>query len=292
MLDSIRSTRFSIKADTGRQIPCHWVVKPNDKRDFFTDRAGLSELRESIAPAFRAAAGIADLNRSGFRLTVDLPCPEQTEIHLVAGQAAPCLNPQDWRTIKSTTWDPQAPLSFHEAWIEAAGRRQEALAPGGRRLFYAEGEYDFFGLQDGDPKSETHFIMLSAKPFINLFDGGVTSEHWARYFGSAGQILQRLGLAGQPARLTANSGFAYQALARLHLHVQTAARPLPKLFPQDYGFLVDAEGVIEAPAGSGPHARIIGLIDQRKAVAGNDPKAPAKRQALDQQIFSALENIG
>jgi len=292
MLNGVRPLRFTVKADTSRQITCHWTLKPAGKLDLLNDRAGLSQLREILIPAFRAAAGITDLNQNGFRLTIDLPQPDQTEIHLVAGQNAPCLNPQDWRTKKSSTWDPKAPLPFHAAWAEAARQRQEALTPGGRRLFYVEGEHDFFGLQDGDPKSETHFIMLSVRPFINLFDEEITPAHWERYFSAAGQILLALGLADQPARLTANSGFAFQALPRLHMHVQTAGRPLPKLFPQDYGFTVNEAGVIEAPAGSEPHARIIGLIDQRKNIAGNDPNTTALRKALDQQLFAALDSLG
>jgi diadenosine tetraphosphate (Ap4A) HIT family hydrolase len=236
------------------------------------------------------AAGIDCLTEQGFRVAVEVRRQNASpEIHLIAGDRASAQNPQDWLT-PSTTWNPSGPAAFFEKCAEAAVAGQERMAFG-NQMVYAGGNREIFGVMDGDPKSEIHFLVLATRSFGNFMDADFTVDHMIKFFETAYRICEEMGVLDQHIRLVSNIGTGFQVGARVHMHVQSAREGLPSMFPHDYGFEVGEGGVIRAPEGSEVHGLVTTLIGMRQQIKGFSSHAAEVKQGIDQILLGQLEKI-
>ncbi|NQT30566.1 MAG: HIT domain-containing protein [Candidatus Saganbacteria bacterium] len=279
---------FSVRQDPTKGIQHHFILQL--KRNRLMDREAVAELKEKILPQFMRGAGIEGLIKRGFRMVVEALTPTSTpEIHLISDDTVLSQNPQDWLT-PPVTWNPGGPAVFFEKCAEAAGENAPKMAFGNEMLYVGEAR-DIFGVVDGDPKSETHFLVLASEAFSSIMEEGFTPEHLARFFETAYQIFATLNVVSQPIRLVINSGTGFQVGPRVHMHCQSAPEGLPSMFPLDYGFEVAAEGIIVAPKKSEPHSTAVKLIRQRQEIQGFSPEAKAGRISLDSQLRTQLKII-
>jgi diadenosine tetraphosphate (Ap4A) HIT family hydrolase len=144
---------------------------------------------------------------------------------------------------------------------------------------------------DGDPKAETHFLVLATETFGNIMDNGFTADHLNNFFEVAYKLCQQLGILGQHVRLVANTGTGFQQSPRVHMHVSSARAGLPSMFPVDYGFSVAENGTVVAPANSSGHQTILELIIQRGKVQGFSPEAKAEKLRIDEQLMYQLARL-
>ncbi len=275
----------------------HWRITLKNKRDLpqgpggiLRSPAAVAELRDEFLPNFMLIAGLNDLTRRGFRMVVesaDSVCAP--EIHLISGQGVAAQNPQDWLS-PSVPWNPQAPAVFFEKCAEAAASGQAKMAFGNQMLYAGENR-DVFGVRDGDPKSDIHFLILAREAFGNFMDQGFTAEHLNQFFETAFRISHTLMFEFDPVRYTANLGTGFQVGPRVHMHVQHAREDLPSLFPQTYGFSVTKQGTVTAPADSPAHKEVVRLIAARQEIKGFSSEAAAQRRAIDQQLFVKLNRL-
>jgi len=184
------------------------------------------------------------------------------EIRLYSGAYTPNLAPQDWTTPKPVSWDPTAHTPFFEICAQAA-RENIAQTPSGGRLFLSPAAPEAFGLSDLDPKADSHFVLFSTGPFATIMDRDFSYKALTELFKLADHILTELGLQDQKTRYCINSGFGYQSIARLHMHVMSFAHYMPKILPQGYGFEVLKDGSVRAPEGSEKHLQVLDAIEKR-----------------------------
>jgi diadenosine tetraphosphate (Ap4A) HIT family hydrolase len=248
--------------------------------------AAAAELREQIIPDFMAQAGINNLQESGLRLTVDAAPYEAPIVRLTAGPDVPAQNPQDWLS-PSVVWNPQAKADFFELCAKAAAAGDGTMKFG-NEMFYAVGNREIFGVMDGNPKQETHFLVLASAVFGNIMDRGFTAAHLHSFFETAFAICRQLGVMDQPIRYVANTGTGFQQGPRVHLHVLSDHRGLPSMSPEAYGFNVGNKGVISAPAESLAHLEVMNLISRRLEIKEFTAEAKAAKLELDAQLFSKL----
>jgi len=269
----------------------NWRIQTSDEQ--IRDAGFLGELRDTIIPDFAKAAGVNlnGLSENGFRFIVDvLPGEHSAIINLLAGDDAPNPNPQDWTTARPTSWDPTQPVPFFEMSAEAAKAKLQTMKFG-NRIFNVDGEDKVFGVVDGDPKADTHFLMLTRHPYATMVAEGFTDDLWLRYFMGAYGILKTLGVENQQYRFVANFGMGFQMSPRVHMHVLSSPQGLPGTFPEEYGFTVGSGGIILAPAGSAVHRMIIELIEERRRMTGFAPEKVSKRKELDNEIADLLKSI-
>jgi|GEM_PF-2111512 len=256
------------------------------------DPETVKELRGNILPRFMEGGEIEDLTEKGFRVAVDIRPPYPSpEVHLISGNDVSAQNPQDWLSPQ-TKWNPEGPAVFFEKCAWSATRGLEiAPEPFGNRMLYAGKEREVFGVMDGDPKSETHFLVLAVPVFGNIVDAGFTAEHMIKFFETAYQICEEMGILDQHIRFVLNTGTGFQVGARVHMHVQSAKEGLPIMFPEDYGFEVAECGVIRAPADSEVHGLVTTLIRARQQIQGFSSHAVEVKKGIDQILFGQLEKI-
>jgi diadenosine tetraphosphate (Ap4A) HIT family hydrolase len=284
MIVRINSANFLPRIEQGKGIEHHLVL-----RGRLDSRAAVAELRDSLLPDFMAQAGIKALTKTGLRIAVDILPNEPPVVQLMAGDNVPAQNPQDWLSA-SVCWDPTAPAIFFERCTEAARAGLEKMAFGNRMLYAGE-QREVFGVVDGDPKLETHFLVLASSVFGNIMDQGFTSAQLNQFFETAFVLCRQLGILNQPIRYVANTGTGFQVGPRVHLHVLSDRRGLPSMFPSDYGFSVGAGGTIISPTESSAHLDIVDLIGQRQQIKGFSPEAKTARQELDARLLDKLESI-
>lgn len=285
---------FSAAAKATRGTNQHWAITLKGQRAIPQGPGGIlrtpeaaKELRETLLPHYMKTAGIQDLTKQGFRLVVEAASSlSAPEIHLISGTRVAAQNPQDWLS-PSVKWDPKAPAVFFEKCTEAAVLGNETMAFGNRML-YVEGTRNIFGIMDGDPKSETHFLVLASDIFGNFMDNGFTAKHLNRFFETAFQITRTLNLLDQPIRYVANIGTGFQVGPRVHMHVQIAREGFPSMFPHDYGFSVTEKGTIMAPDGTEIRGEVIRLIKTRQEVTGFSAEAAAQRKGIDRLLINQL----
>lgn len=164
-------------------------------------------------------------------------------------------------------------------------------APFGNQLYYAGRDRKYFGVADNDPKAEKHFLMLSQTRFGNMADSNFGELQWKQYFLIAGKILQAMGVNNWPIRLVTNFGVGFQQGARVHMHVMARQSGFASIFPDQYGFAVRSDGTVMASQEREDLQMIVTLIDRRKELQGNSEAVQRSRAALDQRIFTALQQI-
>ncbi|MFC1511161.1 HIT domain-containing protein [Candidatus Margulisiibacteriota bacterium] len=248
-------------------------------------REAVTELRDVAMPDFMAWAGIRELTHKGFRMIVEIGPPgSPLVVQLITGTRVAPQNPQDWLSA-AKEWDPNGPARFFDAAARAARQEFRNMEdPFHNLMFYAGREREVFGVVDGDPKSETHFLVLAAEPFQHVMDPRFTADYLIKYFETAYQICEEMGISGQHIRFVTNVGSGFQEGARVHMHGQSARAGLPSMSPAAYGFGVDTGGVIIAPPNSERHGRVITLIESRK-----EPGADKSR--IDRELLAVLEEL-
>ncbi|MCX5748935.1 MAG: hypothetical protein NTZ10_01635 [Candidatus Saganbacteria bacterium] len=265
----------------------------------------VKRLREELISEFIKAAGVQDLTKNGFRFVVDFrPRISDAKVYLFAGKDTPNINPQDWMISKPEKWEPAPKGSFYFLCAEAAAERSPRMKYGNSLLYPSEGS-EVFGVMDGDPKSDIHFLMMTRKNFSSMLDPGFTTAHWNTYFWGAAEILNSMKAGEMYQRISANFGLGFQTAARVHMHVQAyPGEPttvfVPPLFPEDIGLEVKPGGIIAAPATLPGNIRLYGnlmkqallkLIDDRSKVKGSDSGSKAERSRLDRNIFELLREL-
>jgi len=292
-----KSVHFSRRMEQGKGIAYHWILELKGERKnplgsggHLRSREAVTELRDVFLPDFMKRAGLKDLTENGFRLALDIRQPDSPVIHLMAGTSVAPQNPHDWLSKSLERWDPAAPAPFFEKCAEAARKGEETMAFGNQML-YAEGSRGIFGVLDGDPKSETHFLVLAAQTFGTIMDKGFTVNHLNRFFETAFQICQQLGILEQHTRFVINTGTGFQVGPRVHMHVLSAKTGLPSMFPVDYGFEVSGDGMILQPAGSAKHGEVIDVIKARQQIEGFSPAAKAARLDKNALLLQKLAAV-
>lgn len=252
----------------------------------------VAELRRRVL-GFMAEHGL-DGDQKGFRLVIENDRSINSfTCHLMAGEGVPAQNPQDWMTSTRTKWVKYAegaPPSFLDLCAEAASRNAPEVSPG-RALLYPKIVDGVFGIRDGDPKADLHFMVLASQPYGNMADKEFTGLLWYAYFLSAMKILAEHNADNDHIRYIANCGSGFQVGPRVHLHVLASPRPLPSIFPSDYGFEISSDGTIEAPSGGKAQNVIINLIQQRRLIQGFSKEALNRRKRLDADLLCFLEGI-
>ncbi|MFA4904898.1 MAG: hypothetical protein WC645_00090 [Candidatus Margulisiibacteriota bacterium] len=258
----ISGAGFSIERNLARQLPNHYLLR-SKKREAggLTSPALIRELKDNVIPAFRLALG------QEFRLVADTPQAWMTpEINLLSGEGISQVNPQDWRT-------PRKQFS-----------RRCSPVTNGHTLYRNE---KVIGVGAMDPKSAVHFFVLSLRQLNSLAEAEV--ELWIDFFKGAEQILATLNGRAQYIRYTIGVGVGYQNFPGAYLEVQGSTNSLPSFFPQDYGFSVNKEGVIEAPEGSRPHQELITTIDNRRS--SENCSCREATGSLDEAILRGLARL-
>lgn len=292
-----KSVHFSGRIEHQKGIIYHWILQlkgerknPSGPGGHLRSREAVEELRDIFLTDFMVSAGLKDLTETGFRLALDIQRPDSPVIHLMAGKNVAPQNPHDWLSKSLERWNPAAPAPFFEKCAEAAREGAKTMAFGNQML-YGEGSRDFFGVLDGNPKSETHFLVLAAQTFGNIMDKGFTVDHLNQFFETAFQICQQLGIFDQHTRFVINNGTGFQVGPRVHMHVMSAEKGLPSMFPVDYGFEVSEEGMILQPVGSGKHVEVIDVIKARQQIEGFSPEAKAARLDNNALLLQKLATV-
>lgn len=293
MVSAINTRYFSGRVEQSKGILHHHALQLKNHNirclgpgGHFGSRAAVAELRATILPNFMRQTGIQNLTERGLRIAVDIEKNGLPRVHLMAGPDVAAQNPQDWLTA-SEKWDPTASGLFFEKCAAAAQDGLAKMAFGNSMLYVGE-EKDIFGVMDGDPKADIHFLILSASVFGNVMDDNFTADHLSRFVETAHHLCQRLGIINQPIRFVANTGTGFQMGPRIHMHVMSAQAGLPSLFPVDYGFTVGAGGIIAAPPHSQKHNEVISLIEERLGIKGFSPEAAMLRKGIDMLILHKL----
>lgn len=268
---------------------CHTTISARDTD--LRKPAYLRNLKNKLIPGFLRLAGIKKLSKNGMRMVIDVVDNNAT-IHLMAGSATPNPCPQDWLEPRGTVWDPKdknAQKFFIIASQHASEGKEKTLAD--LKIFHTDADKEVFGVENGDPKAETHFLMLTTENFATMIHQGFSDKLWSKYFEGAYQILRTLGVQGQPTRFVVNFGMGFQATPRVHMHVQVSPKGLTSLDPKDYGFMVNDDGSVKAPEGSQEHQVVIDLFNKRKKEGGFDPLHKAIRRAIDMEMEARLEML-
>jgi len=296
MICEINTAYFSGRVEQSKGIRFHQVLQLKSGSGInegvgghFGRREAVAELRNKLLPDFMAQAGIQDLTGSGLRMAVEIAQAGSPVVHLMAGPDVPAQNPQDWLS-PSVPWNPHAPAVFFERCVAAAKEGLPKMAFGNQML-YAGANREVFGVVDGDPKAETHFLVLANEVFGNIMDRGFTAEHLNGFFGTAFQLCQQLGIIDQHIRYVANTGTGFQVGPRVHMHVTSAREGLPSMFPVDYGFGVVAGGTIVSPEDSTEHAAAMALIGKRLQIKGFSDEAKAAKKEIDVLLDQKLSGL-
>lgn len=259
-MSALSSAHFSFERNVGRGLSCHCVLRPRTKEAGRLSETAIRDLTLNVLPYFRDAV------KDGFRMVVEAPLPcVVPEVHILSGKGVAPVSPQDWRTPKDKI------------------RRRLYMGIDGHILIRKR---EAFGVGSVDPKSQIHFLMLTLKCFEDLW--GLPTETWIELFQGAQQILKTLGAQGQQARYVVETGEGYQRYPGPYLEIM-AAKSLPSFFPQDYGFKVNGEGVIEAPNGSQPHKEMITMIEKRRCSENGSCREATG--SLDQAILQGLTRL-
>lgn len=300
LLDNINAdSHFKLVRIDSSCYPYHCILeldqtKIDYKGGHLQSEAAIIELKDKIIPAFMHWAGITDIRTRGFRIVVEAgPELKQTQVHLIAGnENTPLLsqNPQDWLS-PPVQWNPDVESAPFFDFCSLAATQGDVLMRFGQKMLYAPDQRTVFGVIDGDPKSETHFLVLASQAFSCILDPGFTIDYLIKFFEVAYALSEQQGINKQTIRLVINTGQGAQAGPRVHLHVQSSSGKLPSMFPVTYGFSITPEGIIQPPSNSGIHIDIIDLIRERLAIKGFSPEAKQARLVLDAQIMHALAQI-
>ena len=287
---------FSVRVERNKGIRSHLVleliskkIRPSGPGGHLRSREAVTELRDTLLPDFMDWAGLHDLTERGLRIAVDILRSDSPVVHLMAGPKVAAQSPQDWLS-PSVAWNPNAPAVFFEKCAAAAREGAETMAFGAQML-YAGKARDSFGVWDGNPKSETHFLVLANDVFGNMMDRGFTAEHLNKFFETAFQICEQLGILDQHVRFVSNIGTGFQVGPRVHMHVQSDKEGLPSMFPQDYGFKVLEDGTVEALQDSKPHREAVRLIELRKKITGFEADKKEARKIIDQLLLDQLQAL-
>ena len=296
MIREVNTVNFSGRVEQRCGVRHHLALQskggieiPKGPGGHLGSREAVAELREIILPDFVAQVGIREMTESGLRLSVDITRKGSPLVQLMAGPDVAAQNPQDWMS-PSVVWNPNAPALFFERCAEAAKEGLDRMAFGNKML-YADEQRDVFGVVDGDPKSETHFLVLGRAVFGNIMDQGFTADHLNRFFETAFQLCRQLGILDQQIRFVANTGTGFQVGPRVHMHVISSRESLPSMFPVDYGFKVVAGGTIVSSEGYAVHDEVIALIEKRRGIGGFTEKAKMERMALDLLLLKKLTGL-
>ncbi len=289
MIREVNTAHLSGRTEQRIAVRHPLVLTPNTPGGRFGTWEAVTELRIKLLPDFMAQAGIQDLTERGLRISVDITRNNSPVVQLMAGPDVPAQNPQDWLS-PSVPWNPKSPALFFERCAEAAKAGSDKMAFGNRML-YAGGQRDIFGVVDGDPKLETHFLILAQAEHGNVMDQGFSADHLIRFFEIAYELCRQLGILDQPIRYVANTGTGFQVGPRVHMHVLSAKGKLPSMFPVDYGFNVTTGGTIVSPEGSAPHAEVVDLIGKRLQIKGFYEAAKAERIAVDSLLLNRLAGL-
>ncbi|MBI5699638.1 hypothetical protein HZC35_04920 [Candidatus Saganbacteria bacterium] len=258
----VNGSSFSVERNVRRGLRHHYVLKPKVKEPgVLSNLALIGDLKENVLPALRRQHG------QGFRMVVEHPLPQVApEIHLLAGVGIARVNPQEWRTPVR-----QARYTLYDA-IDA-------------NILYQKG--GVYGVGALDPKSSIHFYVMTLRPFAHLLEAPL--DMWVELFQGAERIIKTLNHAAQYVRYTVEVGDGFQQFPGAGLQVQGGVNSLPSFLPQDYGFEVNQEGVIEAPDGSQPHQELIITIEKRRSSVNCSCREATG--SLDEAILRGLTRL-
>jgi len=282
---------FEVRVGNKPGVPYYYIVNPKIRTNLRRLSFGMvEEIRGEILPEFMRSFDL-NADQSGFRLVIESDRRNNSfNCHLMAGEGVPAQNPQDWTTSTRTRWKRRAegdPPSFFDLCAEAASRNAPEMKFGNAML-YPNLTDGVFGVKDGDPKAELHFLVLAGWPCGNMADTGFTSQLWYAFFLSALRILIDHNADNHHIRYIANCGSGFQVGPRVHMHVLASIHPLPSVFPSDYGFEISPDGTIKAPYEGKEQEEIIKLIRQRALIQGFSEKARIERKRLDSDLLRHL----
>jgi len=284
---------FSIRVVKNKDVPKHLVLHLNERKTKPTGpgghlkrQAAVVELRNKILPDFMAWAELKDLTKTGFRVAIDIEKAEDPVIHLMAGVGVAAQSPQDWLS-PPVIWNPNAPALFFEKSAEAAKNNSENMAFENKML-YSSSNRNIFGVVDGDPKAPTHFLILAQNTFGNIMDKGFTAQDLNKFFETAYNLCQQMGILDQHIRLVANTGTGFQVGPRVHMHILSDKDRLPSMFPVDYGFELYEDGTLFKPKTQVIRMSIMNLINRRLKIEGFSAEANQLRQTIDLRLMRKL----
>lgn len=286
---------FATAHFTGREVsPRHWVIHHQGGKGYIKNPEALKELRTSIAPSFMGITGV-EARGLAFQMVIDVAEPDKpAEISMIASPRPLLFHPQDWRGADQYWEVPEngSRKGFLAACVEAAGKGEKSTIYG-NQVFYplnhGTGDMKVFGAEYLLPRSAIHFLMMTTVISDSLFAKDFSDELWIKLFHGAYAALEANGFEHRPTRLIAGCGKGI--VHTPHLSVHNYSGHMPFLFASQYGFVVDKNGKIEAPAGSKAHMQAIGMIQRRLVALGNSPEAMKQREILNEMIFAALEPL-